>query len=1141
MLVAFVMCLSMLNLSAFATEEPELICGLEEHTHTEACRGLICGLEESEDTDSSESGGDTNTDGGDTNTDGGDTNTDGGDTDTDGGDTDTGNTDAGDNEGSDTGSSNSDGDNVDAGDDGAGSEIAEDSAVKDFADISEKPIEPVSEIRIDDEPAPLAALFQEDEEPAGHRHSEECYGLTCGKEEHSHSEACYETKEPEAPEEPEPPVDSKPAETAEDLFAAFEAGEEAIVLGSSFSVNETIAVTSDVVLDLNGQTLTWENQKPGEGSSLFRVEAGGALTVTDSSEAIETFSCQVVTSTVTGVGTTEEAEETRSVDVKTGRIKATQDNGVLGHDAQNAAVIAVIGGTLCLEDGIIDGNHRVRCVLAEDSGRVYVEGGAVMNGKALLVGGAQFGNGIYVRNGSLNMTGGVIADNNANTGEWYDEYRRGGGIALKDGSLDISGGIITNNRAGVGGGICAEGGSGSITIDGEAVIAENTSSLYSWGGGIAANGSYQVTVGEDALISRNSAQSGGGGIMAENLTVTGGQITGNFTETGGGGGISTSNFTMTDGIVAGNTSEELEGGGIRINGGGSEITGGYVTNNVCNTTQHWGGGGIFVSQGASIKMRNLLVTDNTAQGLGGGVAGCSTGQVAVTTSDGLASFANTAVGDPSHGSGSSSAKRQDQAALNNPKFLEYGSNDYFCAHTSYVSDGILGGGSANWYGSWDNGNDYQGIGENTTIEVAQLSIPRGGFAAASHLMGLSASPSEEDIAKAEAAAKVFVTGNESNTHGGGIMCNGVMFIGAIESTTQTFSSVTVEAAKQFRDISPEGEDIPMSGGEFTFALVKEADFQIVDGKPSFTNAQPAVNDENGKVLFTINDLKAEGEYLYYLVEVPGTDAVTVYDPAIYKIVVKVSTHEEISWEIDTKLTAIVYSGEVESILPVTVGEDGTLTEEAEAEKAVFTNVYSGELTVRKVWAGDTEDKRPKGIQVQLYKDGAAEGDPVTLDGSNDWSYTWKDLSHDSSYTVEEVEVPEGYTSSATQHGGIVTITNTYQTVPPEKPKPDRPTPDRPHTPDPEPDPDPEPGVDIPDEEPPLVDLPDEEPPLANIPEEEPPLVEIPEEEPPLAETPLDPTPKTGDNSRTGLWAALCGFSLFGMLALLGKKREDEES
>ena len=89
-------------------------------------------------------------------------------------------------------------------------------------------------------------------------------------------------------------------------------------------------------------------------------------------------------------------------------------------------------------------------------------------------------------------------------------------------------------------------------------------------------------------------------------------------------------------------------------------------------------------------------------------------------------------------------------------------------------------------------------------------------------------------------------------------------------------------------------------------------------------------------------------------------------------------------------------------------------------------------------------------------------------------------------------------------------------------------------------------AEIPDENPPLVEVPDEEPPLVDqpdvqIPDEEPPLVEIPEEEPPLAETPLDPTPTTGDNSRTGLWAALCGFSLFGMLALLGKKREDEES
>ena len=97
-------------------------------------------------------------------------------------------------------------------------------------------------------------------------------------------------------------------------------------------------------------------------------------------------------------------------------------------------------------------------------------------------------------------------------------------------------------------------------------------------------------------------------------------------------------------------------------------------------------------------------------------------------------------------------------------------------------------------------------------------------------------------------------------------------------------------------------------------------------------------------------------------------------------------------------------------------------------------------------------------------------------------------------------------------------------------------------------------AEIPDEEPPLIDLPDveipdEEPPLVEIPEEEPPLVEVPEEEiideePPLVEipeeeVPLDSTPRTGDARRTGLWAALCGVSLCGMTALLGKKKDEE--
>ena len=84
-------------------------------------------------------------------------------------------------------------------------------------------------------------------------------------------------------------------------------------------------------------------------------------------------------------------------------------------------------------------------------------------------------------------------------------------------------------------------------------------------------------------------------------------------------------------------------------------------------------------------------------------------------------------------------------------------------------------------------------------------------------------------------------------------------------------------------------------------------------------------------------------------------------------------------------------------------------------------------------------------------------------------------------------------------------------------------------------PDENPGVDIEDENPPLaenpeVDIPDEEPPLAENPE-----VDIPDED-----VPLDATPKTGDDSHTGLWAGLCVVSLLGAVAL-GRKEEDERA
>ena len=84
-------------------------------------------------------------------------------------------------------------------------------------------------------------------------------------------------------------------------------------------------------------------------------------------------------------------------------------------------------------------------------------------------------------------------------------------------------------------------------------------------------------------------------------------------------------------------------------------------------------------------------------------------------------------------------------------------------------------------------------------------------------------------------------------------------------------------------------------------------------------------------------------------------------------------------------------------------------------------------------------------------------------------------------------------------------------------------------------PDENPDVDIEDENPPLSELPE-----VDIPDEEPPLAENPEVDIPDEDVPLDATPKTGDDSHTGLWAGLCVVSLLGAVAL-GRKEEDERA
>lgn len=143
----------------------------------------------------------------------------------------------------------------------------------------------------------------------------------------------------------------------------------------------------------------------------------------------------------------------------------------------------------------------------------------------------------------------------------------------------------------------------------------------------------------------------------------------------------------------------------------------------------------------------------------------------------------------------------------------------------------------------------------------------------------------------------------------------------------------------------------------------------------------------------------------------------------------------------------------------TVSEQPVEEYKTTIDGTAITNTHKTEKTsvsVEKKWK-DQDNKdgvRPSSIRVQLYANGKASGDPVTLDAANGWKYTWSGLDKNAAgkaitYTVKETSVPHGYTStiSGDMASGF-TITNSHTPVvpptPPVTPPTVPPAPKKPH-------------------------------------------------------------------------------------------------
>ena len=124
----------------------------------------------------------------------------------------------------------------------------------------------------------------------------------------------------------------------------------------------------------------------------------------------------------------------------------------------------------------------------------------------------------------------------------------------------------------------------------------------------------------DCLNDVNNTHGGGGIALANSsvMNMTGGYVTGNYSGLAGGGiyaGFFDHNvrFTMSGGTIAGNCAELGEGGGLRIAGGTDGVIQAtnkvYITNNITNTNNDWGGGGIFVQKDGNLSIVNSLITN----------------------------------------------------------------------------------------------------------------------------------------------------------------------------------------------------------------------------------------------------------------------------------------------------------------------------------------------------------------------------------------------------------------------------------------------------------------------------------------------------------------------------------------------------
>lgn len=731
-----------------------------------------------------------------------------------------------------------------------------------------------------------------------------------------------------------------------------------IVIAEDFSASDTLTIDNnkDIVIDLNGHVISTQD-------TLFEVK-GGTLSITDkgrSNSNSETIKYNVTESQIVNTNTGESQETVVEYTATlSGRIKGGNlpiiviendensefnfESGALV-DSTNRAIVQK-GGTLNLKGGYICRNTATSLTCTSD----------VSCWDQRISGGA-----IYVTgNSTVNLSGTVLVANSA--------PERGGAIAIESSDkaiVNMTGGVI----------------SGNICTSNEASAKDAVNDTHMGGGGISAGGNVTLNL-NGGYITNNRANpvgyyDGGGGVFVKNgcsLIVDGVYVTGNYSASSGGGIYTAADMLMTSGYINSNYADLAEGGGIAVNEPAlAFVYGGYINNNKTNTEEHWGGGGLFCANRSTLIIENALVTENHADGYGGGIAGCSTGRVYLFVKKGAAIYSNTAFGTSL--SGKDSTKNDDHTSVNR-ELLKYGFEDYFCSLNSVVENYMLGGYPANWKGSID------GI----PVEAAE-----GDTLVSTYVMLLQSHPSAEAKAVAQREAKIYINGNYSSTHGGGVLANGYLVVGE-EGELPVYSRIRLQASKEMV-----GTDV-LKADQFEF-VIKNADTGLI--------LATARNDENGIIRFDeMIPFMEEGTFTYLVYENPevGSENGILMDSSVYRITVTVdkiplsdvaSLYKRYQYKISKvvvdKKEMDTWENVFEKNYPE-YAEELPLDLSLTTQGASFVNyqVDKTSISALKKWVG-IEPEEGTTVEVQLYRNNSAQGGSVFLSAENNWYYNWGEL------------------------------------------------------------------------------------------------------------------------------------------------------